>query len=93
MILSEFAGAAQSLNGSLIINPWDVQSTADAIKTAITMSPEQRRANHQKLFKVSWGTGEWAPRFGPPRCVTDILFCWLPLPRQYVSKVGLESRN
>lgn len=56
MILSEFAGAAQSLNGSLIINPWDVQSTADAILTACNMSAEQRKSNHQKLFKVSAGS-------------------------------------
>ena len=53
MILSEFAGAAQSLNGSLLINPWDVQSTADAIHTALTMSEEQKKNNWQKLFSVS----------------------------------------
>ncbi|KAL7420149.1 Trehalose-6-P synthase/phosphatase complex synthase subunit [Cryptotrichosporon argae] len=50
MILSEFAGAAQSLNGSLIINPWDVQSTADAIHAALTMSGEQRKSNWEKLY-------------------------------------------
>lgn len=65
MILSEFAGAAQSLNGSLIINPWDVQSTADAILTACNMSAEQRKSNHQKLFKyVSKYTAEaWGNAF------------------------------
>ncbi|GFZ44839.1 Trehalose-6-phosphate synthase [Saitozyma sp. JCM 24511] len=65
MILSEFAGAAQSLNGSLIINPWDVQSTADAIHTALTTSEETRHTNWQKLFNyVSKYTAEaWGVSF------------------------------
>jgi trehalose 6-phosphate synthase len=53
MILSEFAGAAQSLNGSVIMNPWDVQSTADAIHAAVTMDAETRKSNHEKLWRVS----------------------------------------
>ena len=63
MILSEFAGAAQSLNGSLIINPWDVHSTANAIHEAMTMEPDARKANFDKLSKYvnkytaeHWGT-------------------------------------
>ncbi|KAG8740733.1 Trehalose-6-P synthase/phosphatase complex synthase subunit [Ceratobasidium sp. 414] len=63
MILSEFAGAAQSLNGSIVVNPWDSQQVADAIHQAVTMSPEVRAENHKKLFKyvnkysaAYWGT-------------------------------------
>ena len=52
MILSEFAGAAQSLNGSLIVNPWDAQQVADAIFEAVTMDEGARRENHRKLFKA-----------------------------------------
>ncbi|OXC67866.1 alpha,alpha-trehalose-phosphate synthase (UDP-forming) [Cryptococcus neoformans] len=65
MILSEFAGAAQSFNGSLLINPWDVQSTADAINQALTLSPQQRKTNWQKLFNyVSKYTAEaWGVSF------------------------------
>ncbi|KAK8844564.1 alpha,alpha-trehalose-phosphate synthase (UDP-forming) [Kwoniella newhampshirensis] len=65
MILSEFAGAAQSLNGSLLINPWDVQSTADAIQVALTMSAETRKSNWQKLYAyVSKYTAEaWGVSF------------------------------
>ncbi|CAK5268749.1 unnamed protein product [Mycena citricolor] len=51
MILSEFAGAAQSLNGSLIVNPWDSQQVADAIHEAVTMDAATRAENHRKLFK------------------------------------------
>jgi len=53
MILSEFAGAAQSLNGSIIVNPWDSQQVADAIFEAVTTSPEVRQENQKKLFKAS----------------------------------------
>lgn len=52
MILSEFAGAAQSLNGSIIVNPWDSQQLADAIHEAVTMDAETRKENQRKLFKV-----------------------------------------
>lgn len=53
MILSEFAGAAQSLNGSIIVNPWDSQQLADAIHEAVTMDAATRKENQRKLFKVS----------------------------------------
>ena len=63
MILSEFAGAAQSLNGSIVVNPWDSQQVADAIHEAVTMPTEVRAENHRKLFKyvnkysaAFWGT-------------------------------------
>ncbi|GLB40159.1 putative glycosyltransferase family 20 [Lyophyllum shimeji] len=63
MILSEFAGAAQSLNGSLVVNPWDSQQVADAIHEAVTMDAATRAENHRKLFKYVnkysasfWGT-------------------------------------
>jgi trehalose 6-phosphate synthase len=51
MILSEFTGAAQSLNGSLIVNPWNTEELADAIHDAVTMGDEQRALNYQKLSK------------------------------------------
>ncbi|KAG5518142.1 hypothetical protein PMAC_003328 [Pneumocystis sp. 'macacae'] len=51
MILSEFAGAAQSLNGSLIVNPWNVTELANAIYDAITMPEDLRKSNHEKLYR------------------------------------------
>jgi trehalose 6-phosphate synthase len=54
MVISEFAGAAQSLNGSLVVNPWDSQQVADAIHEAVSMSEETRAQNHEKLFAVSF---------------------------------------
>ncbi|KAF2023504.1 glycosyl transferase [Setomelanomma holmii] len=60
MILSEFTGAAQSLNGSLIVNPWNTEELADAIHDAVTMGDEQRTMNYQKLSKyVRKYTSAW----------------------------------
>jgi trehalose 6-phosphate synthase len=63
LILSEFAGAAQSLNGSIVVNPWDSQQVADAIHEAVTMDSVKRAENNRKLFKyvnkysaAYWGT-------------------------------------
>jgi len=63
MIISEFAGAAQSLNGSLVVNPWDPRQVADAIYESVTMDAATRKENHAKLFKyvekysaAYWGT-------------------------------------
>ncbi|GAA5986522.1 hypothetical protein JCM11641_005227 [Rhodosporidiobolus odoratus] len=63
LILSEFAGAAHSLNGSLIVNPWNTAETGDAIHQALTMEPEVKEDNHRKLFRyvsqytaAHWGT-------------------------------------
>lgn len=51
LILSEFAGAAQSLNGSIIVNPWNTEELANAIHEAVTMPDDIRKVNHQKLYR------------------------------------------
>lgn len=65
LILSEFAGAAQSLNGSLIINPWDTEDIADTIYHALTLTPECRKRNHQKLFRYvkQYTAANWGRNF------------------------------
>ncbi len=65
MILSEFAGAAQSLNGSIVVNPWDSQQVADAIHEAVTMDADTRAENHRKLFKYvnKYSASFWGSSF------------------------------
>ena len=44
LVLSEFAGAAKYLKGALLVNPYDVESTSNAILRALTMKePEQTK--------------------------------------------------
>ncbi|KAK4903585.1 hypothetical protein LTR28_001154, partial [Elasticomyces elasticus] len=61
MILSEFTGAAQSLNnGSLIVNPWNAEELADAIHDAVTMADDLRALSHHKLARyVNKYTSAW----------------------------------
>ncbi|KAF8640315.1 hypothetical protein AX16_010210 [Volvariella volvacea WC 439] len=65
LIISEFAGAAQSLNGSLVVNPWDSQQVADAIHEAVSMDLETRGENHRKLFKYvnKYSAAYWGSSF------------------------------
>ncbi|KAJ3129120.1 Trehalose-6-P synthase/phosphatase complex synthase subunit [Nowakowskiella sp. JEL0407] len=65
LILSEFAGAAQSLNGSLIVNPWNTEELAQAIYEAVTMKEDTRQANHQKLFRyiTKYTAAYWGVNF------------------------------
>ena len=60
LILSEFTGAAQSLNGALVVNPWNTEELADSIHDAVTMGEEQRAVNYQKLAKyINKYTSAW----------------------------------
>jgi len=52
LVLSEFAGAAQSLNGAIIVNPWNTEELAEGIHDAVTMPESVRKANHDKLYSI-----------------------------------------
>jgi len=51
LILSEFAGAAEDLEEAIIVNPYDIEGVADAIKDALEMSPEERKMRFKVLSK------------------------------------------
>jgi trehalose 6-phosphate synthase len=50
LILSQFAGASESLQGALIVNPHEPDAVADAIRTALGMSLEERQARWAPMF-------------------------------------------
>jgi trehalose-6-phosphate synthase len=52
LILSRFAGASQELHGALIINPYDIEQTADAIYTALTMPVEQQTLKMKQMRRT-----------------------------------------
>jgi len=62
LILSRFAGASQELNGAIIINPYDIEKSADAIKAALEMPPEEqtRRMTQMRLEIVRHNIYSWA---------------------------------
>lgn len=52
LILSQFAGASRELKDSVIVNPYDIEEMADAIKFAITLDPTERRERMQRMRNV-----------------------------------------
>ncbi|EME30539.1 alpha,alpha-trehalose-phosphate synthase (UDP-forming) [Galdieria sulphuraria] len=62
LILSELTGAAHSLPGAILCNPWNTEEVADCIHKSLVMSEQERRMKHQKLYRyvishtcISWG--------------------------------------
>ena len=65
LILSHFAGAAEQLDAALVVNPYDAQEMAQALRRALTMSREERIARHARMMEsveqedINW----WTQRF------------------------------
>jgi trehalose-6-phosphate synthase len=62
LILSRFAGAARELQGAIIINPYDIERSADAIKLALEMTVEEQgqRMRQMRLTVVRYNIFSWA---------------------------------
>src|SRR6185503_20214542 len=46
LILSQFTGAAEEMREALIVNPYNIEESADAIRAALEMKLDERRARH-----------------------------------------------
>ncbi len=50
LILSEFAGAAAQLaGGALLVNPYDIEGVADALRAAYAMPAEERASRMRRM--------------------------------------------
>ena len=66
LILSQFTGSARELSkGAILINPYDFDSTADAIKKAVQMPKEERIERMQKMRNIisEKNIYRWAGKF------------------------------
>ena len=52
LILSIFTGAARELRDALLVNPYDIEQTAEAIHLALEMEPEDRKARMLLMRKI-----------------------------------------
>jgi trehalose 6-phosphate synthase len=52
LVLSEFTGAARELHDALIVNPYDVESIADAIFAAVEMEAKQRQTRMARMRDI-----------------------------------------
>ncbi len=50
LVLSEFAGAAERMQGALLVNPHDIGAMAEAIRRALEMPLEERQERWRALF-------------------------------------------
>jgi trehalose 6-phosphate synthase len=52
LVLSRFTGAARELRDALLVNPYDIDQTAEAMRQALEMDPEERKQRMQRMRKV-----------------------------------------
>jgi alpha,alpha-trehalose-phosphate synthase [UDP-forming] len=52
LILSCFTGAARELQDALQVNPYDIDQTAEAIRVALEMQPEEKQMRMQRMRKL-----------------------------------------
>ena len=65
LVLSEFAGAAKHLKGAVLVNPYDVDSVALAIRDALQMEPTEMRRRMRALRSevLKLDVHLWADRY------------------------------
>ncbi len=52
LILSQFTGAARELHDALLVNPYDIDQTAEAIRVALEMRPEEKQLRMRNMRRV-----------------------------------------
>ena len=56
LIFSRFAGAADELDGAIIVNPYDLEAVAEAMHLSLTMPLEERQGRWRRLLAQSRST-------------------------------------
>jgi len=52
LVLSQFTGAARELRDALLVNPYDIEQTAEAIRVALEMEPEEKQIRMHRMRRV-----------------------------------------
>jgi trehalose 6-phosphate synthase len=62
LVLSEFTGAARELTEALIVNPYDLEGSSDALSAALTMprDEQQDRMRSMRSLLVQFNVYRWA---------------------------------
>ncbi|GMF23637.1 unnamed protein product [Phytophthora lilii] len=64
VILSEFAGCAQSLGGARLVNPWNTEELTEALQESLQDNDEVMRAHqHMYSYVSSFTSWHWADNF------------------------------
>jgi len=70
LILSCFTGAASELRDALQVNPYDIDQTAEAIRAALEMEPQEKQMRMQQMRKIvrEHNVYRWAGRLIADLC-------------------------
>ncbi len=52
LILSRFTGASRELRDALLVNPYDIEQLAEAIRLALELDPEEARARMRRMRRI-----------------------------------------
>ncbi|KAJ0692762.1 putative alpha,alpha-trehalose-phosphate synthase (UDP-forming), Trehalose-phosphatase [Helianthus annuus] len=65
LVVSEFIGCSPSLSGAIRVNPWDIDSVADAMDCALELSEPEKQLRHEKHYRYvsTHDVGYWARSF------------------------------
>ena len=92
LILSEFAGAAAQLSrGALLVNPYDIEGVADAIRRACNMERRERRARMARMRRSirEHDVFQWVDSFLRAAITKDLSA--FPQPEHYVIEEPLDT--
>ncbi|MBI4586512.1 MAG: bifunctional alpha,alpha-trehalose-phosphate synthase (UDP-forming)/trehalose-phosphatase [Planctomycetes bacterium] len=87
LIVSEFAGAAVELAEALVVNPYDLDGVAEAIKKGLDMAPEERSSRMKAMRErvrahdIHW----WANRF------MEDLSCVQERERRFIRELRMDE--
>jgi len=64
LVLSQFTGAARELSEALIVNPYDTEQCAAALRVALTMPPDEQRNRMRSMRSLiqEFNVYRWAGR-------------------------------
>uniref|UniRef100_UPI001CB8EF91 alpha,alpha-trehalose-phosphate synthase [UDP-forming] 6-like n=1 Tax=Erigeron canadensis TaxID=72917 RepID=UPI001CB8EF91 len=65
LVVSEFIGCSPSLSGAIRVNPWNIDSVADAMDCALELSEPEKQLRHEKHYRYvsTHDVGYWARSF------------------------------
>jgi trehalose 6-phosphate synthase/phosphatase len=92
LILSEFAGAAAQLSrGAVLVNPYDIEGVADAIRRACNMERRERRARMLRMRRSirEHDVFQWVDSFLRAAITKDLSA--FPQPEHYVAEEPLDT--
>ena len=87
LVLSQFAGASRELRDAVIVNPYDTEQCAEAIRFALEMDPAEKHARMKRLRRVvrDQNVYRWASELIGQLCEIRLE------PREAAEKAGEKS--